>query len=253
MRLHVHEWGDAGAPPLVCLHGVTSHGGRFHRLAERLASRFHVLAPDLRGHGRSPWEPPWDAGTHLADVIETIGADRAIWLGHSFGGRLAAELAARDEACAERLVLLDPALQVLPHVAFDMAELERGDAAFDSVEDAVQARYDSGRVLLAPKELVLASEVDHLEPGPDGRLRYRYCKSAVIAAWSIMASPPPPPVKVPTLMVLGADSWLTLDEHADTYRAALGDDFSLVTVPGGHTVYWDALAETNEALATFLG
>jgi len=49
-------------------------------------------------------------------------------------------------------------------------------------------------------------------------------------------------------MVLGADSWLTVDEHPDIYRAALGDDFSLVTVPGGHTVYWDALAETNEAL-----
>ena len=126
-------------------------------------------------------------------------------------------------------------------------QLERGDAAFDSVEHAVQARYDSGRVLLAPKELVLASEVDHLEPGPDGRLRYRYCKSAVIAAWSIMASPPPRPAEVPTLMVVGADSWLTLDEHADTYRAALGDDFTLVTVPGGHTVYWDALAETSEA------
>jgi len=117
----------------------------------------------------------------------------------------------------------------------------------------VQARYDAGRVLLAPKELVLESDGKHLEAGTDGRLRYRYCKSAVIAAWSIMASPPPAPAEVPTLMVLGADSWLTVDEHPDIYRAALGDDFSLVTVPGGHTVYWDALAETNEALAAFLG
>jgi lipase len=252
VTLHVHEWGDPGAPPVVCLHGVTSYGGRFHLLADRL-DRYHVVAPDLRGHGRSDWEPPWDLDTHLADVLETAPAGPAVWIGHSFGGRLAAEIAARQPGRVDRLVLLDPALQVLPHVAFDMAELERGDAAFDSVDHAVQARYDSGRVLLAPKELVRASEVDHLEPGPDGRLRYRYCKSAVVAAWSIMASPPPPPAKVPTLMVLGADSWLTLDEHADTYRAALGDDFTLVTVPGGHTVYWDALAETSEALATFLG
>jgi len=252
VTLHVREWGDPASPPVVCLHGVTSYGGRFHLVADRLADRYHVVAPDLLGHGSSNWEPPWDLDAHLAGVLATAPAGPAVWIGHSFGGRLAAEIAAREPDRVERLVLLDPALQVLPHVAFDMAELERSDAAFDSVEHAVQARYDSGRVLLAPRELVHASEVDHLEPGSDGRLRYRYCKSTVIAAWSIMASPPPPPAEVPTLMVLGADSWLTLDEHADTYRAALGDDFMLVTVPGGHTVYWDALDETSEALAAFL-
>ena len=252
MRLHVHEWGDAGAPPLVCLHGVTSHGGRFHRLAERLAGRFHVLAPDLRGHGRSPWEPPWDATTHLADVIETVGVEHAVWLGHSFGGRLAAELAAHGRARVERLVLLDPALQVLPHVALDMAELERADVSFASVEDAVQARYDSGRVLLAPREMLLEDEAEHLEQGADGRLSYRYCKSAVIAAWSEMASTPPPPARVPTLLLLGAQSWLTLDEQVDAYRAELDGLLDVVTVPGGHTVFWDALEETAEAVERFL-
>jgi lipase len=252
LTLHVHEWGEPGAPPVVCLHGVTSYGGRFDLLADRLADRYHVVAPDLRGHGQSNWEPPWDLDAHLADILATVPAGAAVWIGHSFGGRLAAELAVREPDRIKRLVLLDPALQVLPHVAFDLAELERADASYESVEHAVQARYDSGRVLLAPKQLVLESDANHMDAGPDGRLRYRYCKSAVIAAWSIMASPPPPPAKVPTLMVLGADSWLTLDEHPSVYRAALGDEFSLVTVPGGHTVYWDALPETNEALAAFL-
>jgi lipase len=252
MTLHVHEWGEPGAPPVVCLHGVTSYGGRFELLAEQLADRYHVVAPDLRGHGHSDWEPPWDLDAHLADILATVSAGAAVWIGHSFGGRLAAELAVREPDRIKRLVLLDPALQVLPHVAFDLAELERAEASYESLEQAVQARYDSGRVLLAPKQLVLESDGGHMDAGSDGRLRYRYCKSAVIAAWSIMATPPPPPAKVPTLMVLGADSWLTLDEHPDLYRAALGAEFSLVTVPGGHTVYWDALAETNEALAAFL-
>jgi len=249
----VHEWGDTGAPPLVCLHGVTSHGGRFHRLARRLADRFHVLAPDLRGHGRSPWEPPWDTGTHLADVLETVEVERAVWLGHSFGGRLAAELAASDGSRVERLVLLDPALQVLPHVAFDLAELERSDVSFASVEDAVQARYDSGRVLLAPREMLLEDEGEHLEQDADARFRYRYCKSTVIAAWSEMASMPAPPARVPTLLVLGAQSWLVLDDHVETYRAELGDLLEVETVPGGHTVFWDALDETSDAVRRFLG
>ena len=252
MRLHVHEWGDPGAPPVVCLHGVTSYGGRFHRLAERLADRYRVVAPDLRGHGRSGWEPPWSLDAHLDDVLATVPAGPAIWVGHSFGGRLVVELAAREPGRVARLVLLDPALQVLPHVALDMAELERADASYASVEDAVQARYDAGRVLRAPRELVVESDADHLEVGPDGRLRYRYCKSAVIAAWSIMASPPPSPAAVRTLIVVGAESWLTLDEQADVYRDALGDQLELVTVPGGHTVYWDALDETSDALTGFL-
>jgi lipase len=190
--------------------------------------------------------------THLEDVLDSVPQDARAWVGHSFGGRLAAQLAARDPSRIDRLVLLDPALQVLPHVAFDLAELERPDVSFGTVEEAVQARYDSGRVLLAPRELLIDSERDHLEPLDDGRLRYRYCKSAVIAAWSVMASPPPPPAPVPTLLILGAQSWLTLDEHSAAYANALGDLLQLVTVPGGHTVYWDALDETAAAISTFL-
>src|ERR671923_808417 len=91
MLLQLHEWGDRHAPPIVCLHGVTGHGRRFRRLAEqRLAGGFRVLAPDLRGHGFSEWEPPWTIATHSADVLETVtaaGVERAAWVGHSFGGR----------------------------------------------------------------------------------------------------------------------------------------------------------------------
>ena len=54
MKLYVHEWGDPGAPPVLCLHGVTSHGERYRRLAElRWSDHFRVVAFDLRGHGRS--------------------------------------------------------------------------------------------------------------------------------------------------------------------------------------------------------
>jgi lipase len=252
MRLNAYEWGKPDNPKVVCLHGVSSYGGRFDGLAEPLADRYHVISLDLLGHGHSPWEPPWDVDAHLDAITASVSAGPAIWIGHSFGGRLAAELAARDPERVERIVLLDPALRVLPQVAFDMAEMERMDTSYASVEEAVQVRYDNGRVLLAPRELVVESDRPHMEPGPDGRLRYRYCKSAVIAAWSVMASAPPPPAEVPTLFVVGADSWLTVPEQIAEYQAALGDLVRVVTVPGGHTVYWDALDETRAALESFL-
>lgn len=252
MRLNAYEWGDPASPAIVCLHGVSSYGGRFDGLAEPLAGRYHVIGLDLLGHGHSPWEPPWDVDAHLAAIVASVPEGQATWIGHSFGGRLVAELAARDPDRVERVVLLDPALRVLPHVALDMAELERADNSYATVEEAVQVRYDNGRVLLAPRELVIESDRVHLEPGLDGRLRYRYCKSAVIAAWSVMASEPPPPAAVPTLFVVGADSWLTVPDEIEEYRAALGDLVDVVTVPGGHTVYWDALAETRAAIGEFI-
>jgi lipase len=253
MRLNVYEWGDPSAPVFVCLHGVTSHGGRFASLAERLSTRYRVIAPDLRGHGYSGYAPPWSIDTNLEDLRETIDAKRAVWLGHSYGGRLAAELAAREPERVDRIILLDPALQVLPHVALDMAEQERKDASYASVQEAVAVRYELGRVLLAAREVVEAADAIHMDAGPDGRLRYRYCKSAVVTAWSDMATPPPEPARVPTLIVLGEQSWLMLDEQVEAYSAALADLVQVVKVPGGHTVYWDALEETAAALDAFLG
>lgn len=253
MRLHLHAWGEVGAPRLVCLHGVTAHGLRFRKLAEeRLAARFRVLAPDLRGHGRSGWEPPWDGATQLADVTETVGPEPATWLGHSYGGRLALELAARQPERVKALVLLDPAIRLLPHVALDLAEQERKEAVFASPAEAIQARLDSGRVLHTPLELLEEDVRDHLEPARGGGLRHRYCKSAVVSAFGEMAGPPPPVALVPTLLVLGAQSWLLLDDHLERLRDALGDLLQVVEVPGGHTVLWDAFPASAGAIEQFL-
>src|SRR6266536_2253020 len=183
MQLHVHEWGDAAAPPLVCLHGVTGHGERFRRLAEeRWATRFHVLAPDLRGHGRSGWEQPWTNATHLADLVETFDSGPADWVGHSWGGRLVLELAARHPERVRRAVLLDLAIQVLPHVALHVAEQERQEPLYTSAEDYVDRREDA-----PPRELVLEDAVQHCEPLPGGRLRRRTCQAAVVTIYGELA------------------------------------------------------------------
>jgi pimeloyl-ACP methyl ester carboxylesterase len=69
-----------------------------------------------------------------------------------------------------------------------------------------------------------------------------------------MATAPPPftDVRIPTLLVLGADSYVPYDHLLDAHRAALGELLEVVTVPGGHTVLWDALDETVAAIAGFL-
>jgi len=256
VRLHVHEWGDPSAPPLVCLHGVNAHGRRFRRLAEeRFASTFRVLAPDLRGHGFSEWEPPWTMATHAHDVLETLdhaGVRRATFLGHSYGGRLVLELAALAPERIERAALLDPAIQILPHVGMDFAERERADHSFASPEEAVTARLDADPY--TPREFVEEDAREHLVRHRDGRYRFRYCQSAVVAMYGELCTPPPPPetLRAPTLLLYANQFGLVRDDQADAYRAALGDLLEVVTVPGGHIVYWDAYDETAEAVSRFL-
>jgi lipase len=256
--LQLHEWGDPLAPPLVCLHGVNAHGRRFRKLAEeRLAVRFHVLAPDLRGHGASSWDPPWTIATHAHDVLETLdaaGVGSADWIGHSFGGRLLLELAALAPERVGRLVLLDPAIQLLPHVGFDFAERERADRAYDSPKEAIRQRLDFSWGAPPPRDFLEEENREHLVRHRDGKFRFRYCQAAVVAMYGELCTPAPPPetVHAPMLLVHARDFGLVRDDQLETYRRALGERVRIVEVPGGHNVYWDAFAETAAAVETFL-
>ncbi len=256
MQLHVHEWGDPAAACVVCLHGVNAHGRRFRRLAEaRLASRFRVLAPDLRGHGFSEWEPPWTIATHVHDLAETLdamGVRRAHFVGHSFGGRLVLELAALDADRLERVALLDPAIQILPHVGLDFAERERADNSFDSPDEAIAARLETSTTI--PRAFLEEEVREHLVRHRDGRFRFRYCQSAVVSLYGELCTPPPPPetLRTPTLLLHAGQFGLVRDEQLESYAAALGDRVEMVEVSGGHIVYWDAYEETAAAVEGFL-
>lgn len=245
--LHVVEWGDPEGPPVVCLHGVTAHARRFELLAARLTGR-RVVALDLRGHGDSTGEAPWDIRTHLADILETsdaLGIDGAAWIGHSFGGRLIGELAAREPGRVERAVLLDPAMHVEPRVATQRAALLFPGQSFASKDAAIDTRLADGTLCSTPRELLEREAELSLERGEDGRFRWRFSRAAVAVAWSELATPAPPWPTCPTLVVLGARSWVPNQvpqlPHVTTVR-----------VPGGHFVLWDDPEETAAAVAAFL-
>jgi lipase len=247
--LHVHEWGDPGAPPLVCLHGVSAHGERFRHLAEeRWASSFRVIAPDLRGHGRSGYDPPWTFATHLDDLVETVdalGVGQADWAGHSFGGRLVLELAAREPERIRRAVLLDPAFDLLPHVAAFVADLERADPVHDSAEAYAAQWPDTARPDLALEDAEL-----HCEVLPDGRLRRRTCQPAIVSIYGELATAAPPPelLRAPALLMYAPAYGLVRDEHLAAYAGRV----ETIELPGMHMVMWDAFDEVADTVERFL-
>ena len=55
LRLHYVDWGNPDAPPMLLVHGGRDHCRNWDWLAERYRDRYHIIAPDLRGHGDSEW------------------------------------------------------------------------------------------------------------------------------------------------------------------------------------------------------
>lgn len=103
-------------PPLVCLHGYPQTHACWHRIAPRLAERFTLVLPDLRGYGRSE-APPGDPAhrtyakeTMARDIVSlmaALGHDRFHVMGHDRGARVAYRLALDTPSAVDRLVVLD--------------------------------------------------------------------------------------------------------------------------------------------------
>lgn len=201
--LHVHSWGSSPAPVVLAVHGVTGHGGRWRELAETELTGARVLAPDLRGHGRSPAEPPWSLERHAADLVDVLdaaGVEAAVVLGHSFGGAVALHLALTAPHRVRALVLLDPAIGIAGGHALEAARDSCTPQTWADPQSAVAAKaHDWPGV---PLRLVEDEVAAHLHRHADGRWAWRTCAPAVVAAWGEMARPPVlPPTGLRTLVV----------------------------------------------------
>ena len=186
-------------------------------------------------------------------MLESVPEDARLWVGHSFGGRLVLELAHRHPERVDRGVLLDPAVWVPPSYALEQAEAARYDNSFASVEEAVSKRLVDGTVHRASRELLEEDFAAHLAPGDDGRLRPRFSRASVIGMWREMSrTPPQRRLEVPLLLARAVEAAVCPPVLVEAYRDTVGEALETTELPGGHIVFWDALAESGDAIEAFL-
>ena len=114
LDVHCLDWGGNGAP-MLALHGLASSGHWYRRLASHLAADHRIIAPDQRGHGATTQAPSgYDWQTLAEDavrVLDHFGIQRAVVLGHSWGGHVSSNLAMRFPDRVDRLVMIDGGFQ----------------------------------------------------------------------------------------------------------------------------------------------
>jgi len=271
LRLHYTDWGNEAATPLILIHGGLDHSRSWDQLALSLRTRFHVIAPDLRGHGDSDWATgsSYSLADHVYDLtcmMTSLGLEKAAIAGHSMGGMVSLVYAGAFPEKVARLAVLDgvtnfPARRIKPieaRIAEWVAVLDktarRKIHRYASVVDAAD-RMRARNARLTPEQAMhlathaLKQDTDgsyvwKFDPYLRAPAPYRLSLDDHIALWSRIACP--------TLLVAGSESFLPDPEKAGVlghFRQA-----ELARIEGaGHWLQHDKSAEVLRLLERFLG
>ena len=248
-EIHVTEWGEPGAPPVVLWHGLARVGRDFDTLARTLAPLYHVICPDTIGRGLSSWSsnpgqdyqiPAYCA--HALGLMDAYGFDRVRWVGSSMGGLIGMALAGTEATAGriDRLVLNDVGCRLNPVAVERIKAYVTLMPEFDSM-----ARFEAVmRIAYAPFGTLTDTEWRRMAETSvrrkdNGMLAAHYdpavmaafadAPAAVVEVWPLYDA-----ITCPTLLLRGESSDLLEPDVAEAMTQR-GPRCQLVTIPGcGH-------------------
>jgi len=241
--------GPAGkSAPVLIVHGLSYFSYDWIGVASELAAGREVVAMDMRGFGDSTWSPSRDYAvpTMAGDIVallDHLGWQRVILVGHSMGGRNASYCAAKNPARVAGLVLVDYSPENAPAGSKRVTDMVAGQPdVFGSVDEAM-------RHFGVPKDSPKRARFEaYLRPVPGGvqvkrdlhfRDQFRRVKETGerpkqgVDMWQVLGE-----LACPTFVVRGAQSDMFAPETVAKVKAA-NARISLVEVDGGHNVAGD--------------
>lgn len=235
LRLHYADWGNAGAPPLLLVHGGRDHCRSWDWVAERLRDRFHVIAPDLRGHGDSQWSPD---GTYdnasfvydLAQLVHQLDAGPVTIVSHSLGGNMSLRYTGLYPETVTKLVAIEglgPSPKVMAEraqtpfadrwrkwIADKRAAAGRLPKRYATFEDAL-ARMQAENAYLTDEQARHLT-IHGMNRNEDGTWSWKFDNH--LNVWPFTDIPQAEieqlwqAITCPTLLLYGADSWASNPE-----------------------------------------
>ncbi|WP_185265929.1 alpha/beta fold hydrolase [Halopseudomonas xiamenensis] len=230
LRLHYLDWGNADAPVLILIHGGLEHARVWDQLARQLCADWHVLVPDLRGHGDSDWSSGGayaipDFVPDIAALVAELGERPVNLVAHSLGGNIAVHYTALFPEKVSRLCVIE-GLGFSPEARARRDEKSRreqlrewvekvrgldvlGASQYPSVEAAVQRLMKHDPLL--SRELAEYVCERGLRPNDHGQWRWKYDHQIRGFGPAEIASVEPSDlwqaIECPVLLMYGAESW----------------------------------------------
>jgi len=274
LRLHYVDWGNADAPPLILLHGGQDHCRNWDWVAQRLRHDWHIIAPDLRGHGDSQWSATgsYTMAGYIFDLAQLIDQQRlapVTIVAHSLGGNIALRYAGIYPEKVKALVsveglgpspkaLAERAKQTIVDRMRKWIDLQHNLAGrlprrYASIEDAFKRMQEANRHLSPEQARHLTQHgVNQNEDGTyswkfDNYVRvwppYDLTQAELEELWARIACP--------TLLVYGKESWAS--NPAEDGRAAHFNSAQVVLFEkAGHWVHHDQLDAFLDTVRKFL-
>jgi pimeloyl-ACP methyl ester carboxylesterase len=267
LRLHYVDWGNPEAPPLLLLHGGRDHCRNWDWVAAAFRDEYHVICPDLRGHGDSAWAPSghYAMADYIYDLAQLIHQQALAPLrivAHSLGGKIALRYAGVFPETVAKLVAIEglgpgPRTEAnseagagrkpVPERIRAWVEEMRGYAGrqphrYASIEQAFARMQEANAHLTETQAHHLTQHgVNQNEDGTyswkfDQYVRlwppYEMTRETIAELWSR--------IECPTLLVYGTESWAT--NPAADGRSAYFQFARVLGVPdAGHWVHHDQL------------
>jgi esterase len=211
LKLHLLDYGTAGKPQMLCMHGSAAHAHWFDFVAPGFTSDYHVLAPDQRGHGDSEWdrsvEPEYNYDRYAADMhelTEKLDLRDFILVGHSMGGLVSIVYAATYPGRAKAFIMIDSSVNMPAERVAAMNEIgsREGSSYADQNEFVAKFKVRPAGSSATP-EIVRHLALRSGRPFEDGRWRSKVDRNVYAKRVSRALMPYWANIKIPALLMKG--------------------------------------------------